>query len=51
MRFEKVIVLDPPSPTGFVSNKDSMDGFGQLFAESAAFRRLPFSLLACPAAH
>jgi anaerobic magnesium-protoporphyrin IX monomethyl ester cyclase len=35
MRFEKVIVLNPPSPTGFVSNKDSMGGFGQLYPEGA----------------
>src|SRR6266545_3973068 len=35
MRFEKVLVLNPPSPTGFVSNKDSMGGFGQLYPEGA----------------
>ena len=31
MRFSKVIVINPPSPIGYVSNKDSMGGFGQLF--------------------
>ena len=35
MRFDKVIVLNPPSPPGFVSNKDSMGGFGQLYPEGA----------------
>jgi radical SAM superfamily enzyme YgiQ (UPF0313 family) len=31
IRFDKVIVMNPPSPPGYVSNKDSMGGFGQLF--------------------
>jgi anaerobic magnesium-protoporphyrin IX monomethyl ester cyclase len=31
MKFTQVIVVNPPSPTGYVSNKDSMGGFGQLF--------------------
>ena len=31
MRFTKVILVNPPSPPGYVSNKDSMGGFGQLF--------------------
>jgi anaerobic magnesium-protoporphyrin IX monomethyl ester cyclase len=31
MKFTKTIVVNPPSPTGYVSNKDSMGGFGQLF--------------------
>jgi hypothetical protein len=26
-RFDKVIVMNPPSPPGYVSNKDSMGGF------------------------
>jgi radical SAM superfamily enzyme YgiQ (UPF0313 family) len=29
--FRKTIIVNPPSPPGFVSNKDSMGGFGQLF--------------------
>ncbi|HLH74574.1 MAG TPA: radical SAM protein, partial [Chloroflexota bacterium] len=35
MRFEKAIVLNPPNPPGYVSNKDSMGGFGQLFPSGA----------------
>ncbi len=31
MRFTKTITVNPPSPDGYVSNKDSMGGFGQLF--------------------
>ena len=31
MKFTKTIVVNPPSPTGYVSNKDSMGGFGQMF--------------------
>lgn len=31
MRFTRVIVVNPPSPPGYVANKDSMGGFGQLF--------------------
>jgi len=31
MRFTKVIAVNPPSPPGYVSNKDSMGGFGQLY--------------------
>lgn len=35
MRFHKVIVVNPPSPPGYISNKDSMGGFGQLYPEGA----------------
>ncbi len=35
MRFGQVVVVNPPSPPGYVSNKDSMGGFGQLFPEGA----------------
>ena len=35
MRFEKIILVNPPSPVGYVANRDSMGGFGQLFAEDA----------------
>jgi hypothetical protein len=35
MRFQKVIVVNPPNPPGYVSNKDSMGGFGQLYPEGA----------------
>ena len=31
MRFEKIILVNPPSPVGYVANRDSMGGFGQLF--------------------
>jgi anaerobic magnesium-protoporphyrin IX monomethyl ester cyclase len=37
MRFDKVILLNPPNPPGYVSNKDSMGGFGQLFPHGATF--------------
>jgi anaerobic magnesium-protoporphyrin IX monomethyl ester cyclase len=35
MAFEKVILINPPSPVGFRANRDSMGGFGQLFPEQA----------------
>jgi radical SAM superfamily enzyme YgiQ (UPF0313 family) len=35
MAFEKVILVNPPSPAGFRANRDSMGGFGQLFPEQA----------------
>lgn len=35
MRFEKVLVVNPPSPPGFTANRDSMGGFGQLYAATA----------------
>ncbi len=35
MRYEKVIILNPPSPPGYMSNKDSMGGFGQLYPAGA----------------
>jgi len=35
MRYEKAIVLNPPNPPGYVSNKDSMGGFGQLYGTGA----------------
>jgi hypothetical protein len=35
MRFQKAIVINPPSPRGYMSNKDSMGGFGQLYPEGA----------------
>src|SRR6267142_1075521 len=37
MRYTKAIVINPPSPTGYVSNKDSMGGFGQLFPLGATY--------------
>ena len=33
--FQKVIVVNPPNPPNFISNKDSMGGFGQLFPVGA----------------
>src|ERR1700676_4614838 len=35
MRFSRAIIVNPPNPPGFVSNKDSMGGFGQLFPSGA----------------
>jgi radical SAM superfamily enzyme YgiQ (UPF0313 family) len=35
MRFERAILTNPPNPPGYVSNKDSMGGFGQLFPSGA----------------
>jgi len=35
MRFERAILLNSPSPPGFVANKDSMGGFGQLYPAGA----------------
>src|SRR5262249_27371715 len=37
MRFTKIVVVNPPSPPGYVSNKDSMGGFGQLFSQGATY--------------
>ena len=31
MRYQKAILINPPSPPGYVINKDSMGGFGQLY--------------------
>src|SRR5215831_19469364 len=31
MRFAKVIIINPPSPPGYVANRDSMGGYGQLY--------------------
>lgn len=35
MRYGHVIVANPPNPPGWVSNKDSMGGFGQLYPAGA----------------
>jgi hypothetical protein len=35
MRFKRAILVNPPHPPGYVSNKDSMGGFGQLFPRGA----------------
>src|SRR5205085_5330261 len=35
MRYSHIYVVNPPSPPGYVSNKDSMGGFGQLFPVGA----------------
>ncbi len=37
MKFHQVIVVNPPNPPGFVSNKDSMGGFGHLFPIGATY--------------
>lgn len=37
MQFNKILLVNPPNPTGYVSNKDSMGGFGQLFSAGATF--------------
>ena len=35
MPYTRAIVINPPNPSGYVSNKDSMGGFGQLYPEGA----------------
>jgi radical SAM superfamily enzyme YgiQ (UPF0313 family) len=35
MRFSRAILVNPPHPPSYVSNKDSMGGFGQLFPPGA----------------
>lgn len=37
MRFQSVVVMNPPNPPGHVSNKDSMGGFGHLFPLGATY--------------
>ena len=44
MRFEKVIAINPPSPPGYVANRDSMGGYGQLYPIGAT----PFPPLDLP---
>ena len=34
-RYRQAVVINPPNPTGYVSNKDSMGGFGQLYPTGA----------------
>lgn len=34
-RFERAIIVNPPNPPGYTSNKDSMGGFGQLYPSGA----------------
>jgi hypothetical protein len=41
MRFEKVIVVNPPSPPGYVANRESHGGYGQLYPIGAP---IPISL-------
>lgn len=35
MSFRQAIIVNPPHPSGYVSNKDSMGGFGQLYPRGA----------------
>ncbi len=35
-RYDKVLAVNPPSPPGYMSHKDSMGGFGQLFPEGSS---------------
>ncbi len=37
MLYKNILLVNPPNPTGYVSNKDSMGGFGQLFSQGATF--------------
>lgn len=37
MRFNNILLVNPPNPPGYVSNKDSMGGFGQLYPVGATF--------------
>ena len=34
-RFARAVIVNPPSPPGYTSNKDSMGGFGQLYPAGA----------------
>jgi anaerobic magnesium-protoporphyrin IX monomethyl ester cyclase len=46
MGYSKAVVINPPNPTGFSSNKDSMGGFGQLYSDkSPAFPPLDLPYL------
>jgi hypothetical protein len=44
MRYAKTVIVNPPNPPGYVSNKDSMGGFGQLYPRGAP----PFPALDIP---
>lgn len=35
MNFAKAVIVNPPNPVGYMSNKDSMGGFGQLYPKGA----------------
>jgi anaerobic magnesium-protoporphyrin IX monomethyl ester cyclase len=35
VKFAKAVIVNPPSPAGYMSNKDSMGGFGQLYPKGA----------------
>lgn len=35
VRFKTVVVVNPPSPPGYVANRDSMGGYGQLYPMGA----------------
>src|SRR5260370_14702102 len=35
VRFKTVVVVNPPSPPGYVANRDSMGGYGQLYSVGA----------------
>lgn len=46
-RFKRLILVNPPNPPGYVANRDSMGGFGQLFPSGApVFPPLDFAYLA-----
>src|SRR5258708_35847602 len=44
MSSKTAVLINPPSPSGYMSNKDSMGGFGQLYAAGAS----PFPPLDIP---
>ena len=51
MSLKKLIIVNPPNPAGYVSNKDSMGGFGQLYPTGAPpFPPLDIPYLAASAA-
>jgi anaerobic magnesium-protoporphyrin IX monomethyl ester cyclase len=51
MAFTKLFIVNPPNPPGYVSNKDSMGGFGQLYPIGAPpFPPLDIPYLAASAA-
>src|SRR3974377_1593715 len=51
-RFSRAIVLNPPNPPGYVSNKDSHGGYGELYPRGAPpFPPLDLAYLATSLLH
>lgn len=52
MGYSKAVIINPPNPAGYVSNKDSMGGFGQLYPKGAPpFPPLDLAYLAAVLEH